>query len=150
MADDRNDLDDLDDLGDLDEVPKLPRGSFIKFLRWGDVVRILMLATFLVAIIVLRKPCAEGTANFVKSFEAPIDAGPAPKPVDAGMKLIRLTGDESEAELRKKLGREKADAGAEQTPANKAAPKPKSPKPKSPKPKAPKPAPPKAPAPAPK
>jgi hypothetical protein len=85
--------------GDDEPVPKLPRGRGIK-LSFPEIMRILMISAMLVAVIVLRKPCADNTGRFIESFEPPVDAG-----------YIRLSGEMTEEELRKKLDLEPEDAG---------------------------------------
>lgn len=60
---------------DPDAPPRLPRGKGLS-LRSADLVRIAMFATLLVLVIVLGRPCAEGTATFVQSFSPPPDAAP--------------------------------------------------------------------------
>ncbi len=66
-----------------------------------------MFAALLVGVLMLRKPCAQGTASFIDSFDPPVDAGGRVVPV--APQFVRVTGDETEEELRKKLGR--LDAG---------------------------------------
>jgi hypothetical protein len=86
-------------VSDDEPVPKLPRGRGIK-LSFPEIMRILMIAAMLVAVVVLRKPCAENTGRFIDSFDPPADAG-----------YIRLSGDMTEEELRQKLNLEEDDAG---------------------------------------
>jgi hypothetical protein len=62
---------------DDEPIPRLPRGGGWRFSR-GELVRIAMFAALLVAVLVLRKPCAENVGGFIQSFSPPIDAGPAP------------------------------------------------------------------------
>lgn len=100
--------------GDDDEpVPRLPRGRGIK-LSFAEILRIAMIATMLVALLVLRKPCAESTGRFIESFEPPVDAGlVAPRRALPPGEYIQLSGDMSEDELREKLELvEGRDAGA--------------------------------------
>ena len=87
--------------GDDEPVPKLPRGRGIK-LSFPEIMRILMISAMLVAIVVLRKPCAENTGRFIESFESPVDAS-----------YIRLSGEMTEEELRQKLDLEPEDAGVD-------------------------------------
>jgi hypothetical protein len=85
--------------GDDEPVPKLPRGRGIK-LSFPEIMRILMILAMLIAVVVLRKPCAENTGRFIDSFQPPVDAG-----------YIRLNGEMTEEELRQKLDLEPEDAG---------------------------------------
>lgn len=71
------------------EIPRLPRGPLVK-LSGPALVRIGMVAVVLLAVIGLRRPCADGVASFISGFDAP-DAGPAAAPP---MQLERLTEDE--------------------------------------------------------
>jgi hypothetical protein len=91
-----------DDDDDDDAVPRLPRGRGINFFG-GDFIRIAMFLTLLVAVLRLREPCARGVANFMDSFE--VDAGAPPTRRLPEGRLIRITGDETDEELRRKLGR---------------------------------------------
>jgi hypothetical protein len=66
------------------DVPRLPRGKGIR-LAGPQMVRIVMVAALLVAVIVLQRPCGEAIDNFFKSFDPPAqDAAvkEAPKPPD--------------------------------------------------------------------
>lgn len=87
--------------GDDEPVPKLPRGRGLK-LSFPEIMRILMLAVMLVAVVVLAKPCSDSTGRFIQSFEPPVDAG-----------YIRLSGEMTEEELRQKLDLEPEDAGVD-------------------------------------
>ncbi len=60
-------------------VPRLPRGKGWG-LSTGELIRIGMIASLLVAVIALRRPCADNVGQFIQSFEPPIDAGVAPAP----------------------------------------------------------------------
>ena len=62
---------------DPDATPRLPRGKWFGHLRAIEIIRIGMVATVLVVVIVLGRPCADGIARFVDSYARPIDAGPA-------------------------------------------------------------------------
>lgn len=73
-----------------DSVPKLPRGKWFGNLRAIQIIRIGMVATVLVVVIVLGRPCADGIARFVESYAPPPDAG-APAPT---MHYERLTEEE--------------------------------------------------------
>ena len=73
-----------------DDTPKLPRGKWFGNLRAVEIIRIGMVATVLVVVIVLGRPCADGIARFVESYAPPPDAGP-PAP---SMQYERLTEEE--------------------------------------------------------
>jgi hypothetical protein len=92
------------------DVPKLPRGRGMKF-SFGQIVRILMVATLLVALIVLQKPCARSVSKLVTSFD---DVDAAVRLLDArpdGGVLLR--GDMTPAELEAAINQERGiDAGA--------------------------------------
>jgi hypothetical protein len=60
------------------DVPRLPRGRGFK-LSFGEILRIGLTASMLIAVLVLAKPCADSVSNFVASFDPP-DAQPPPKP----------------------------------------------------------------------
>ncbi len=93
----KEDLEDIE-TGDLKEVPQLPRVKFFRFAA-PELLRIGLLATVLVALIVLRKPCADGIAKLISSFDVPVEEPESPD--ESG--ILRFSGDESEEELRKKL-----------------------------------------------
>jgi hypothetical protein len=68
-----------------DDVPKLPRGRGLSF-SFAEILRILVVATALIALLVLQKPCAKSVSQFVTGF-GPKDAGvgaTAPVAPDAG------------------------------------------------------------------
>ncbi|HUS66611.1 MAG TPA: hypothetical protein VMZ28_18870 [Kofleriaceae bacterium] len=73
---------------------KLPRGRWFggKGPRSNEILRIGMVATLLVVIVVMGRPCAEGMSRFVESFAPPPDAGP-PQP---SLQVERLTPEEIE------------------------------------------------------
>lgn len=118
---------------------------------FGQIVRIVGVATALLALIVLQKPCSKSVSKFVTSFGEPdaalrpLDAG-----VDAGGVLLRgdMTPEEREALIKRELGAAD-DAGAvvdgggatldatsaPTTPDATSAPKAKPPTPKPPTPK---------------
>lgn len=76
-------------IGD-DGTPRLPRGKWFGNLRAIEIIRVGMVATVLVVVIVLGRPCADGIARFVDSYAPPVDAGPrAP-----AMRYERLTEEE--------------------------------------------------------
>lgn len=97
---------------DDEPVPKLPRGRGLK-LSFAEIARIVMIAAMLIAVLMLRRPCAENTGRFIESFEPPVDAGPAQAPgqLPPG-RYIPLSGEMTEQELRDKLRLvEQVDAG---------------------------------------
>ena len=61
-------------IGEDDPVPRVPRGRGVS-LRSGEVMRIIMFAALLVAVIAMRKPCSAGVASFMGQFDSPLDAG---------------------------------------------------------------------------
>lgn len=86
---------------------KLPRGKwFGKAPRSIEILRIGMVATLLVVVVVLGRPCAEGMAQFVESYAPPPDAGPAAK--RPALQIERLTPEEIE----RRFPSGGADAGA--------------------------------------
>lgn len=106
---------------DDEPVPRLPRGRGLS-LSGPEILRILMFAALLVALVVLRKPCSDSAGKFIKAFEPPPDAGPAqaaPRgdtPLDEEAlpgKYIRLTPDMSEDEIRQKIEQLVAEEGGD-------------------------------------
>jgi hypothetical protein len=102
-------------------VPRLPRGRGIA-LSTPALIRIAMFATLLVAVIVMRRPCADNVAHFVGSFDTP-DAGPAkPAPPEIPPSaiefdnLVPLPPGSTDDDIRRLTGRE-LDAGAAVAPA---------------------------------
>lgn len=69
-------------------TPKLPRGKWFGTIRTVEIIRIGMVATVLVVVVVLGRPCADGISRFVESYAPPPDAGPP------AMKYERLTEEE--------------------------------------------------------
>ncbi|HEY8141121.1 MAG TPA: hypothetical protein VIG06_00565 [Kofleriaceae bacterium] len=57
-------------------TPKLPRGKWFGTIRTVEIIRIGMVATVLVVVVVLGRPCADGISRFVESYAPPPDAGP--------------------------------------------------------------------------
>ena len=78
-------------------VPRLKRSRRCR-VNANDLIRIAAVGTLLVGIIGLRRPCADGVANFVTSFDE-ADAGVAIAPPTLG-NLRRLTDDEIRAAFR--------------------------------------------------
>lgn len=98
---------------DDEPVPRLPRGRGLK-LSFPEIARILMIVAMLIAMMMLRRPCAENTGRFIESFEPPVDAGPTRTPgqLPPG-RYVPLTGEMTEQELRDKLELlDRIDAGA--------------------------------------
>ena len=91
--------------------PRLPRGRI--FGRWvmADLIRIAMYGSLLVAIIALRKPCADGTAALFESFATP----PAPEAgaiePEPTLRYERLTPEQIRERFEKETGKG-SDAGA--------------------------------------
>jgi len=83
-------------------------------MQWADVFRICIYATLLVAIVLIREPCAEGVgASFNALVGAEPSAADAEAPLaDDGVEYIRLT----EEEIQKRFG---ADAPAPAVPETK-------------------------------
>ena len=65
-------------VADDEPIPKLPRAPLMGKLSMAAVIRIGMFGTLFYAIIVMRKPCAEGAGRFIMNFDDVADAGPAP------------------------------------------------------------------------
>jgi hypothetical protein len=86
-------------------VPRLPRGRGFA-LSTPALIRIAMFATLLVAVIVMRRPCADNVAGFVNSFDTP-DAGaakhPAQSEIDLG-DLKPLPPGSTEDDIRRAMG----------------------------------------------
>ncbi|HLU67782.1 MAG TPA: hypothetical protein VKZ63_15970 [Kofleriaceae bacterium] len=95
------------------EVPRLPRGRWFGGIRSIELIRIGFVATALVILIVLGRPCADGMARFVESFAPPPDAGPeAPA---RSLHLERLT----EEEIRQRFpGGDEEPASPDEEPAS--------------------------------
>ena len=83
------------------ESYQLPKGPKFR-LKGPEIFRIGTFAIMLVAIIFLARPCADGIANFVDSFDqkAPPDAGAA-KPDPGKFKRLK---DMSDSEFRQMVG----------------------------------------------
>ena len=100
-----------------DDVPRLPRGRGIT-LSTAQLVRIVMVAVALVALIALQKPCANSVSRFVTNF-APTDAGVAraqpdagPAPDDPAPDGVMLHGSMTPAELDAAIARARASGAA--------------------------------------
>jgi hypothetical protein len=68
MADDRD-----------DKVPRIGRGPFFKGLDGADLVKALMLLMLLVAIVLLRRSCAEGVGKGFDVVAPPSGVGTQPE-----------------------------------------------------------------------
>jgi hypothetical protein len=80
-------------------VPRIPRGRGLK-LSGGELIKIGMLGTLLVAILILQKPCADSVAKLVTSFGSDgsgsgsaSTAMPKPDNVEVPEGYVRLTPD---------------------------------------------------------
>lgn len=62
--------------GEDPEIPKLPRAPLFGKPSLQGVVRVGMFATLLYAIVVMRRPCAEGVGRFIGNFDERADAAP--------------------------------------------------------------------------
>jgi hypothetical protein len=71
------------------EVPQVPRGRLFR-LTGPDMFRVGLFSILLLAVIMLRKPCSDGVARFVGTFDPPPDAGAAAP----AMHLEHLSEDE--------------------------------------------------------
>ncbi len=63
---------------DDEPIPKLPRAPLLGKPSTAAMVRIGMFGTLFYAIIVMRKPCAEGAGRFLMNFDDAPDAGSPP------------------------------------------------------------------------
>jgi hypothetical protein len=76
---------------------------------FGQIVRIVAVATALIALIALQRPCARNVSKFVTSFgepDAAVRVRDAGANIDAGGVLLR--GDMTPAELEEAINREKS------------------------------------------
>jgi hypothetical protein len=97
-----------------DDVPKLPRGRGIKFST-AELFRIAITVAFLVAVIVLTKPCSSAVSTFVMGFGSGSGSGSAragsgsaqPDPYE------HLSPDMTEEQLKAAIDRAKARNAAE-------------------------------------
>ena len=89
------------------DVPRLPRGKGFK-LSFGEIVRIGLTGTMLIAVLVLAQPCADAVGRFVGSFDPP-DAQPAPRPQPKG--YVHLSSDMTPQQIQQAIGVAR-DAGA--------------------------------------
>ncbi len=97
------------DTGNDPDVPRLPRGKGFK-LSFGEMVRIGLTATMLIAVLVLAKPCADSVGRFVASFDPPDAQPPAPtQKVPNG--YVHLTPNMTPQQIQQAIGSAR-DAGA--------------------------------------
>ncbi len=78
------------EIQDEEPIPKLPRAPLIGKLSTPALMRIGMFGTLFYAVIVMRKPCAEGAGRFVMSFDenSQVDAGPSKTERFPGFELM--------------------------------------------------------------
>lgn len=99
--------------GEDEPVPKLPRGKGIR-LTGPEIVRVVMTAAMLIAIIVLAKPCGDAVSRFVMRFDNGSGAGSQmPKPANVQQqqpapppKGVMIRGDMTEEERKAAIERE--------------------------------------------
>jgi len=106
-----------------EDVPRLPRGRGFK-LSLGELIKIAMLGTLLVAVLVLQKPCADSVAKLVTSFgsdgSGSGSAGgsatmPKPGTVDlpgTGSGYVRLTPDMTPEQVKAAIDQARGKAGS--------------------------------------
>jgi hypothetical protein len=98
-------------------VPKLPRGRGLK-LSTPELIKILLTAGMLVAVIVLAGPCSDAVSNFVMRFDNGSAKGsaarelPRPDNVKTPEHYELLRGNMTEAEQKEAIERERARAKA--------------------------------------
>ncbi len=124
--DDKSELPDEEQPGNVPDynrqpVPRLPRGKGTRFSTMS-MFRIAMLGMLLVAVLVMRKPCADGVAKFIGGFEQKPDAGAEQAPPRTTLppgEYIKLDGPLTEEKLKelrerakKRQEAAKPDAGA--------------------------------------
>ena len=112
---------------DDDQVPRLPRGRGLS-LDKGTMFRIAATLALLIAILVMRRPCADATGKFVTNFGEGSGSGAVMKPgtidVPAGSgsatgsgsaaPLEYVSGSASDEEVRAAWERAKANAREDQ------------------------------------
>jgi hypothetical protein len=99
---------------DDSDVPKLPRGRGIK-LGTAELFRIAITIAFLVAVIMLTKPCSNAVSTFVVGFGSGSGSGSAAGSGSGSAKIDpyeRLTPDMTEAQVKAAIERSKAKNAA--------------------------------------
>ena len=96
------------------DVPRLPRGKGFK-LSFGEIARIGMTATMLIAVIVLAKPCADSVGRFVAQFDPPDAAPPAPPPQKVPGGYVHLSPNMTPQQIEQAIGAAR-DAGVDAPP----------------------------------
>ena len=91
------------------DVPRLPRGKGFK-MSFGEIVRIGLTASMLIAVLVLAKPCADAAGRFVASFDPP-DAQLAAPPPKAPSGYVHLSPDMTPQQIEQAISAAR-DAGA--------------------------------------
>jgi hypothetical protein len=98
------------------EVPRLPRGRGL-VLSGSQLMKVLITAVMLIAVIALQRPCANSVGSFFAGFDE-VDAGATkatePAPAAPGTRYIELRGmsDEQVRQAYEELRRDvDADAG---------------------------------------
>jgi len=96
---------------DDEPVPRLPRGRGMK-LSVPMIIRIVVVAVSLIALIVLAKPCSKAVSNFVVGFGNPDAAvrlpDAAPAPIEGTMLRSDMTPEEIKAAVEKEQARARA------------------------------------------
>lgn len=97
------------DDADEEPVPRLPRGRGMK-LSFPMIVRIVVVAVSLIALIVLAKPCSRAVSNFVVGFGNPDAAVRIPDAAPAPIEGTMLRSDMTPEEIKAAVERERARA----------------------------------------
>jgi hypothetical protein len=84
------------------DVPRLPRGKGFR-LSFGEIVRIGLTGTMLLAVLVLAKPCADSVGRFVANFDPP-DAQQPPPSTKLPAGYVHLGGDMSPQQIEPAVG----------------------------------------------
>ena len=86
------------------DVPRLPRGKGFK-LSFGEIIRVGLTGTMLLAVLVLAKPCADSVGRFVANFDPP-DAQPAAPPPSTKLPAgyVHLGGNMSTQQIEQAVG----------------------------------------------
>ncbi len=98
------------DTDDDEPVPRLPRGRGMK-LSFPMIIRIVMVAVSLIALIVLARPCSRAVSNFVVGFGNPDaavripDAGAPGAPFEGTILRGDMTPEELKAAIEREQGK---------------------------------------------